>query len=120
MKLNLRKNLTVQVAPYQISYSSTEVHRQIGSVRGHDDLLLGELPQKPCWGKVGNHLRLAMSGGNVDDHPLFLTCGDLFKDSGQFSVVWPHHIARIHMLNEVQKGLAALQLCNLRLILLQK
>jgi hypothetical protein len=40
LKLNLRKNVMVTLASDQISHPTTEVHRQIGSVGRHDDLLL--------------------------------------------------------------------------------
>jgi hypothetical protein len=40
LKLNLRENVTVRLRTDQVTHPTTEVHRQIGSVGRHDDLLL--------------------------------------------------------------------------------
>ena len=98
----LGKNLTVLLRVQQVTDTPSEVFRQTGRVRAHDDLFLGVFTQKIGREEVGAELRLAHTGRDVDDDTLFSPLNHVREDSGQLPVVGPDLEARVDRRSEAQ------------------
>ena len=102
------EDLLIVLAVDQVSDLATEVHRQLSSVSGLDDLLVWVAAHEPRRKVDRGKLRLRMSRRHVDDQALALTIRHALKCVSYDFVVPATNKARPHTLHEVKECLLGL------------